>query len=35
MRLFEDYHGALVTGGYAAYDGVAEARTGGQIGLEP
>jgi len=26
MRLFEDYRGILVTDGYAAYDGVAEAR---------
>ena len=25
MRLFEDYHGIIVTDGYAAYDGVAEA----------
>jgi transposase len=25
MRLFQDYHGIIVTDGYAAYDGVAEA----------
>lgn len=25
MRLFEDYHGIIVTDGYAAYDGVAQA----------